>query len=228
MSKSQGIAQTETYTKPSLSIQVKGISYIIKRIIDILAGFAGCLLLVPLYFYVRHKNHQEGDFDPIFFRQKRIGKNGTLFEMIKFRSMVPDAEEKLEQLMEENFEIKKEYETNKKLKNDPRITKAGEFLRRTSLDEFPQFINVLKGEMTLIGPRPYLPREKEDMGEYYEQIIQLKPGLGGLWQVRGRSDLSFVDRCLLDVEYTRNWNIIWDFKILLKTIQIVLLRKGAI
>ncbi|MSA71123.1 sugar transferase [Holdemania massiliensis] len=199
----------------------------IKRIVDILAGIVGCLLLIPLYFYVRHKNHQQGDYDPIFFKQARIGKDGKSFEMIKFRSMIPNAEAVLEQLMTTDPKIREEYTIHKKLRHDPRITQAGEFLRKTSLDEFPQLINVLKGEMTLIGPRPYLPREKEDMGDYYNQIIQVKPGLGGLWQVRGRSDLSFEDRCELDKEYVENWHLMWDFKILLKTLQIVLLRKGA-
>lgn len=199
----------------------------IKRIVDILAGIVGCLLLIPLYFYVHHKNHQQGDYDPIFFKQARIGKDGKSFEMIKFRSMIPNAEAVLEQLMTTDPKIREEYTIHKKLRHDPRITQAGEFLRKTSLDEFPQLINVLKGEMTLIGPRPYLPREKEDMGDYYNQIIQVKPGLGGLWQVRGRSDLSFEDRCELDKEYVENWHLMWDFKILLKTLQIVLLRKGA-
>ncbi|WP_279194839.1 sugar transferase [Holdemania massiliensis] len=199
----------------------------IKRIVDILAGIVGCLLLIPLYFYVRHKNHQQGDYDPIFFKQARIGKDGKSFEMIKFRSRIPNAEAVLEQLMTTDPKIREEYTIHKKLRHDPRITQAGEFLRKTSLDEFPQLINVLKGEMTLIGPRPYLPREKEDMGDYYNQIIQVKPGLGGLWQVRGRSDLSFEDRCELDKEYVENWHLMWDFKILLKTLQIVLLRKGA-
>ena len=218
----------ELRTRISVSLSIKKwISKGIKRLIDILAGIAGCLLLIPLYFYVRHKNHKEGDYDPVFFKQTRIVKDGKPFEMIKVRSMIPNAEALLEQLMKTDPKIREEYTIHKKLRQDPRITAAGEFLRKTSLDEFPQLINVLKGEMTLIGPRPYLPREKEDMGEYYNQIIQVKPGLGGLWQVRGRSDLSFHDRCELDKEYVENWYLLWDFKILLKTLQIVLLRKGA-
>lgn len=225
MTKGESIELKSRITDFSSFKQVVGRG--VKRIVDILAGIVGCLLLFPLYFYVRHKNHQQGDRDPVFFRQVRIGKNGKPFEMLKFRSMIPNAEEELQRLMNEDPAICEEYTIHKKLKHDPRITQAGEFLRKTSLDEFPQLINVLKGEMTLIGPRPYLPREKEDMGDYYNQIIQVKPGLGGLWQVRGRSDLSFEDRCELDKEYVENWHLMWDFKILLRTLQIVLLRKGA-
>ena len=174
------------------------VSRFFKRVLDILGGIAGCILLVPLYFFVRHKNHKEEDRGPIMFRQTRIGKNGKEFTIYKFRTMIENAEEKLEELMKTNPAIREEYLANKKLVNDPRITKAGKFLRRTSLDEFPQFINVIKGEMSLIGPRPYLPREKEDMGDFYHTIIQMKPGLTGMWQTHGRSDTDFVTRLSLD------------------------------
>lgn len=193
-----------------------------KRILDICGGIAGCLVLFPLYFYVRRKNHQSGDYDPVFFKQKRIGKNGKEFTIYKFRTMVPNAEQILDELMEKDPAIKEEYTKNKKLKNDPRITKAGNFLRKTSLDEFPQFINVLKGDMSLIGPRPYLPREKEDMGIYYDIIIKMKPGLTGMWQTHGRSDVDFEDRLALDEYYYRNYNLWLDVTLLVKTVRTML------
>lgn len=199
-----------------------------KRCFDIAAGIAGCLVLIPLTIYVRHKNRKNGDYDPIFFAQERIGLNGKPIKIYKYRSMVPNAEKVLEDLMESDPEIKKEYLTNKKLVNDPRITEAGEFLRRTSLDEFPQFINVLKGEMSFVGPRPYLPREKEDMDVYYSSIIKCKPGITGMWQANGRSDVGFEERCRLDDYYYKNWTFSLDLIIIFKTIKGVLYGKGAI
>lgn len=190
-----------------------------KRILDICGGIVGCLALLPLYFYVRAKNHKSGDYDPIFFKQKRIGKGGKEFTIYKFRTMVPNAEKILDDLMKTDPAIKEEYTINKKLKNDPRITEAGHFLRKTSLDEFPQFINVLKGDMSLIGPRPYLPREKQDMGVYYDIIIKMKPGLTGMWQTHGRSDVDFNDRLVLDEYYYRNYNLWLDVTLLVKTIR---------
>lgn len=193
-----------------------------KRILDICGGIAGCLALLPLYFFVRRKNHQSGDYDSVFFKQKRIGKGGKEFTIYKFRTMVPNAEQILDELMETDPAIRDEYIKNKKLKNDPRITKAGHFLRKTSLDEFPQFINVLKGDMSLIGPRPYLPREKEDMGIYYDIIIKMKPGLTGMWQTHGRSDVDFEDRLALDEYYYRNYNLWLDVTLLAKTVKTML------
>ena len=200
----------------------------LKRIIDICAGICGCLLLVPLTIYVSRKNKKNGDTDPIFFKQKRIGENGQDIYIYKYRSMIPDAEKVLDDLMEKNPTIKEEYLTNKKLVNDPRITEVGHFLRRTSLDEFPQFINVLKGDMSLVGPRPYLPREKDDMDIYYNSIIRCKPGITGMWQANGRSDVGFIDRCKLDDYYYRNWSLGLDIIIIYKTIKSVIYGKGAL
>ena len=139
-----------------------------------------------------------------------------------------NADETLKKYLEENEEARKEYKKYKKLKKDPRITKVGCFLRKTSLDEFPQFINVLKGDMSLVGPRPYLPREKEDMGEYYSSIIKVKPGITGLWQIRGRSKTTFSDRLKLDLDYANKNSILMDIKILLKTFLNVCRKDGAI
>lgn len=200
----------------------------IKRVIDICAGIAGCLLLIPLTLYISHKNKKNGDLDPIFFKQERIGKDGKLIYIYKYRSMIPNAENVLEELMEKDPEIKKEYLENKKLVNDPRITEVGHFLRKTSLDEFPQFISVLKGEMSLVGPRPYLPREKQDMDIYYESVVACKPGITGMWQANGRSDVGFKERCQLDDYYYRNWSLGLDLIIIYKTVKSVVYGKGAL
>ena len=200
----------------------------IKRFIDILAGIVGVITLLPLMVYVKYKYVKSGDYDNILFSQYRIGKNGKLIKIYKFRSMIPNAEKELERLMKEDPKIKEEYLTNKKLKDDPRITPVGHFLRKTSLDEWPQFINVLKGEMSFIGPRPYLPREKEDTGQYYDSIIKLKPGVTGMWQANGRSDVEFSYRCKLDDYYYHNWSIWLDFTIIYKTVKSVVYGKGSL
>lgn len=208
--------------------EMSALANILKRLIDICAGVAGCLTLLPLMAFVKYKYVKSGDFDNIMFSQNRIGKNGKMIKIYKFRSMVPNAEKILEDLMKKDPKIKEEYLTNKKLVNDPRITPVGKFLRKTSLDEWPQFINVLKGEMSLIGPRPYLPREKEDMGQYYSSIIKCKPGVTGMWQANGRSDVGFDYRCKLDDYYYHNWSVWLDFTILYKTIKSVVYEKGSL
>lgn len=200
---------------------------VVKRTIDLCGSFVGLLTLLPLTIYVKLLNRKENDNGPVFYTQERIGKDGKTFTIYKYRSMIENADQKLKQLMEEDESIRKEYQTQKKLSNDPRITKAGHFLRETSLDEFPQFINVFKGEMSLIGPRPYLPREKEDMGEYYKEIIQSKPGLTGMWQTHGRSSVSFEKRLELDEYYAYNQSVWLDIILLVRTFKNVLARRGA-
>ena len=198
-----------------------------KRLFDIIVGLIGTICLLPIMLFVKVANLFNGDKESIIFSQKRIGKNGKEINIYKIRSMVPHAEDVLEELMKSNPEIREEYLTNKKLKNDPRITKVGKFIRKTSLDEFAQFLNILKGDMTVVGPRPYLFREKEDMGEYYTDIICCKPGLTGLWQVEGRSNVGFKDRCKLDRFYKEHRSIWFDIKIFAKTFLSVLQSNGA-
>lgn len=147
--------------------------------------------------------------------------------MYKFRSMVVGADEKLKEILAENEELREEFEKYKKLKDDPRVTKMGKFLRKTSLDEFPQFINVLKGDISLVGPRAYLPKEKEDMAESYYDIVDIKPGLTGLWQVSGRSEVTFKERLQIDIEYSEKFSLGLDAKILFKTVFSVLKKDGA-
>lgn len=200
----------------------------IKRFVDIIGGLVGCIILIPLMVCIKVANIIARDNGPLFFTQTRIGKDGKEFKLYKFRSMVVGADEKLKDYLEKNEEAREEYNTYKKLKNDPRITKVGHFIRNTSLDEFPQFINVLKGDMSLVGPRPYLPKEKDDMGNMINTITNMKPGITGLWQVSGRSEVTFKERLGMDREYYYNWSLKWDIKILLKTIKNCVLRKGAI
>lgn len=204
------------------------IGKIFKRLIDILGGIVGTFVLIPLTIGIAIANLICKDNGPIFYSQYRMGKNGKLFKMYKYRSMVVGADEKLKKYLEENEEARKEYKKYKKLKHDPRVTKVGEFIRKTSLDEFPQFINVLKGDMSLVGPRPYLEREKEDMNGYYKYITTFKPGLTGLWQISGRSDVDFATRIDLDMQYYYNHSLKGDIKILFKTAMKLFKREGAL
>lgn len=157
----------------------------------------------------------------------RIGKGGKPFKFYKFRTMVPDAERILHEELFKDPAILAEYQQNKKLKNDPRITKMGKFLRKTSLDEFPQFINVLKGDMSIIGNRPYMVSEKEDMGEYFDDIVSTKCGIVSWWAVSGRSGLNFQERLVLEQWYSQNMSIKTDLKIFLMAFRCVLGQKGA-
>ena len=206
---------------------VRGLSRFLKRVMDIGIGIVGGLSLIPLTILVWIKTDNEERKHGLFFTQDRIGKDGKSIKIYKYRSMVTGADKILEEMMAKDEKIREEYEKNKKLKDDPRITKVGEFLRRTSLDEFPQFINVLKGEMSFVGPRPYLPREKKDMGEYYGKIIKSKPGITGMWQTHGRSETDFEERLELDEYYYRNWSLWLDIVIIIKTIKNVIGGKGA-
>ena len=199
----------------------------IKRLIDIVGALVGIAILLPLTVVVYIGNKICKDEGPVFYIQERIGKDGKIFKMYKYRSMVVGAEDILKEMLAKDEDARAEYEKYKKLKHDPRVTKWGEFLRRTSVDEFPQFINVLKGEMSIVGPRAYLVREKKDMGAAYETIIQCKPGITGLWQVSGRSDVSFENRLDLDLEYHEKYNLGLDIEILFKTIFAVLNKEGA-
>lgn len=198
----------------------------LKRTVDITASAAALLLLSPVFLVTSLAIRKDSD-GPAMFTQKRIGKDGKLFEIYKFRTMVPDADKKLFEMLEKDEKAREEYKLNKKLKNDPRITKLGNFLRKTSIDELPQLINVLKGDMSLVGPRPYLPREIKDMGEYYDTIIESKPGITGLWQVSGRSNTTFEQRLEFDKEYTENKGFLYDMGLLTKTVGVVVKKNGA-
>lgn len=198
----------------------------IKRCFDILVS----ILMLPFLFVsvtVLALLIRLDSRGPAIFSQERIGEKGKIFKCFKFRTMYVDVEERLTELFTQDPEAKREWEERWKLKEDPRVTKIGKLLRSTSLDELPQVLNVLKGEMSLVGPRPYLPREKEEMGVHDQTILLTKPGITGLWQVSGRSNTGFDYRIALDLWYVRNWNVWLDIVILFKTIRIVLKREGA-
>ncbi len=165
---------------------------------------------------------------PVFFIQERFGQYNKRFKCIKFRTMYNDSDKILFKYLETNPEAKKEWEKYKKLKGyDPRVTKMGKFLRKTSLDELPQIFNIILGDMSFVGPRPYMPREEKDMGEYKEYILLTKPGITGLWQVSGRNELTFKDRLKIDTWYVLNWSLWLDIVILIKTVKVVLRNEGA-
>ncbi|MFH1824988.1 MAG: undecaprenyl-phosphate galactose phosphotransferase WbaP [Candidatus Firestonebacteria bacterium] len=164
---------------------------------------------------------------PVFIIQNRIGKNGKNFRCIKFRGMYVNADEILEKTLKKDRNKKKEWETYHKLKNDPRVTKFGKILRKSSLDELPQIFNVIKGEMSLVGPRPYLPREKNKIGDFHSIITEVTPGVTGLWQVSGRSKTSFMERLVIDSWYVQNWSLWLDIMVIIKTIKVVFKREGA-
>ncbi|MGE6754768.1 sugar transferase [Rossellomorea sp. NPDC071047] len=194
-----------------------------KRIIDIIGASIGVCLLSGLFLIVAILIKIEDPKGPIFFSQKRVGKNGREFNMYKFRSMVADAEERL-------FELLKLNETTGamfKMKNDPRVTKIGRFIRKTSIDELPQLFNVLKGEMSLVGPRPPLIREVAEYTSYDKQRLLVTPGCTGLWQVSGRSNIGFNEMVELDLNYIKKRNTWFDIKIIFKTVLLLFGSKNA-
>ena len=183
-----------------------------------------CLLPVGLVLAVMVKCSSRG---PVFYRAKRLGVNGRPIEVWKFRTMYADADQRLAQLLRDNPDLQKEWDENFKLKDDPRITPLGRILRKTSLDELPQFVNVLRGEMAVIGPRPIVEKEVAYYGRHYEVFSRVKPGITGLWQVSGRSETTYERRIELDMYYINNWSIWLDYYIFLKTIKEVLICRGA-
>lgn len=184
------------------------------------------ILLSPLFLILFWKVRADGG--PALYRQERIGANGRPFRCMKFRSMVTNADQVLQNLLVTDPVARAEWESKRKLSNDPRVTRIGTFLRTTSLDELPQLINVIRGEMSLVGPRPIVAAEAHHYGYNFAYYCDTKPGITGLWQVSGRSSTSYEERVKLDVWYVQNWSLWHDGAILLKTIPAVLLRKGAI
>lgn len=200
-------------------------SRILKRVFDIFGSLSIIVILSPLLLYISLKVKRDGG--PAVFGHERIGKNGKPFKCLKFRSMVVNSKEVLESLLKNNMEAKAEWDATFKLKDDPRITKIGAFLRRTSLDELPQLFNVLKGEMSLVGPRPIISAELERYNDEIDYYLLSKPGMTGLWQVSGRSDVDYDTRVYLDAWYVKNWSMWNDIAILFKTISVVLKKEGA-
>ena len=197
-----------------------------KTIFDFTLTFIGTICISPLLAYIAYRIKKE-DPGPVIFAYDCVGKNGKIFKCYKFRSMVINAQERLVQYLRENEEAREEWEKYYKLKKDPRITKFGEKLRKSSLDELPQLFNVLKGEMSLVGPRPIITAELERYNDEVDYYLLSKPGMTGLWQVSGRSDVDYETRVYLDAWYVKNWSMWNDIAILFKTIGVVLKKDGA-
>ena len=198
-----------------------------KRMIDIVTGMIGVLCTLPLALIVKIMNLVHHDHAPIFYTQKRVGKNGKIIDVYKFRSMIPNAEEKLKEILANDPALREEWEYSAKLKKDPRITPAGKFLRKTSLDEFPQFFNILKGDMSLIGPRPVIEEELKWYGEDTDKFLSVRPGLTGYWASHGRSEVDYPERCELELYYVSHQSILLDLEIVIKTALGVFLGEGA-
>ncbi len=225
---SLALNEQEDIMKEEIKIKPKKVYRFIKRIIDIVVGLIGVIILAPitvvLYIVNIFADESKG---PLFYDQLRVGKNGKYFKIYKFRTMIVGADKILEKYLEENEEARKEFEETQKLSNDPRITKLGKILRKTSLDEFPQFINVLKGDMSLIGPRPLVKGELDAHKGNHEIYESVKPGISGWWAANGRSDLSYDERLKLEYYYAENFSLWLDIKCVFKTIVSVIKKEGA-
>jgi exopolysaccharide production protein ExoY len=197
-----------------------------KRAFDLVSATLALTLLSPLFAWAALMVRLSSP-GPIFFRQQRIGYDGRRFLCYKFRTMVVDADVQLQRLLNADALARAEWETCQKLKCDPRVTQVGQVLRLSSIDELPQLLNVLRGEMSLVGPRPIVEQEISRYRERFVEYQRARPGLTGIWQISGRNDVSFDERVILDRSYVRNWSFLADIKIVLKTIPAVLLSKGC-
>lgn len=199
---------------------------VMKRIFDLIITTCGVICLSPVFVFlaILIKLDSKG---PVIFAHRRIGQNGNPFPCLKFRTMCQDADVKLKEYLAANPEARKEWEAEFKLKDDPRVTRVGRVLRRTSLDELPQLFNVLRGQMSLVGPRPIITDEIPKYGEYFKDFAMVPPGITGMWQVNGRSDTTYEERVQMDSWYVRNWSVWLDIMLLWRTVGVVLSHKGA-
>lgn len=197
----------------------------VKRILDLLGVILLAIVFSPLILAIAVLMHREGG--SIIYKHRRIGRHGRAFECLKFRTMVPNAEQVLRDVLERDPAMRAEWVRDHKLRCDPRVTRLGRFLRRTSLDELPQLWNVIRGEMSLVGPRPVVREELLRYGRNVRTYLSAKPGITGLWQVKGRNDTDYRRRVVLDTYYVRNQNLLLDLYILLKTTRVVLGGSGA-
>lgn len=206
------------------AIKKKPVYDFFKRIFDIVCSLVALIILSPVFLImaILVKTTSEG---PAFFAHKRVGKNGKEIKIYKFRSMVTNAEELIKQFTPEQ---KAEYEKNFKLENDPRITKVGKFMRKTSLDELPQLLNILKGDISIVGPRPIMEVETEIYGNYRDMLLSVKPGLTGFWAANGRSDTTYTRRRAMEIYYVKNRSLWLDIKIIFKTFVSVFKGEGAV
>ena len=217
----------EVKKKVSALSSVRELAYLfVKRCFDIVCGLIGVVCLVPLIVIVKIVNICNKDFDSIFYFQKRIGKDGKEFKLYKFRSMVVNADEILEQTLKNDKKRAEEWKKYQKFENDPRITKIGNILRKTSLDEVPQFINMLKADMSMIGPSPLVPGELDSHNGNHEIYESVRPGITGWWACNGRSATTYEERLDLEYYYVKNKSLWLDIKCVFKTISAVILKKG--
>ncbi|KAF0814539.1 putative sugar transferase EpsL [Andreprevotia sp. IGB-42] len=208
------------------NLTVKSLT-LLKRAFDLFGASVGLLLLSPLFLFAAIQIKRQGGPGAVFFGHVRVGMNGAPFKCWKFRTMVHNSQEVLEKLLSSSADAREEWDKDFKLRNDPRITRIGAFLRKTSLDEIPQLWNVLRGEMSLVGPRPIITEELERYGDKVDFYLEARPGLTGLWQVSGRNDTSYDERVALDAWYVKNWNLWYDVAIVCKTIKTVVKGSGA-
>ncbi|MCM2675918.1 sugar transferase [Alkalicoccobacillus plakortidis] len=220
---SQSSARRDQSISKKLIINESLFYLFLKRGIDISASIIGIIVLSPLFLILAIVIKIEDPKGAVFFKQTRVGKDENEFKMYKFRSMVSNAEELLEGLLDQNEVSGAMF----KMKADPRITKMGKFIRKTSIDELPQLLNVLKGDMSLVGPRPPLIREVNEYTLFHKQRLLIKPGCTGLWQVSARNNVGFDEMVSMDLNYIKNRNILLDFKIILKTLLVLINTKGA-
>lgn len=202
----------------------KPIYNFIKRVIDIVCSLLSLIILSPVFLIlaILVKTTSKG---PVLFAHKRVGKNGKEIKIYKFRSMVTNAEELIKSFTPDQ---KAEYEKNYKLENDPRVTKVGKFLRKTSLDELPQLFNILKGDLSIVGPRPVMDVETQIYGKYRSMLLSVKPGLTGFWAANGRSDTTYKRRRAMEIYYVKNRSLLLDIKIIFKTFISVFKGEGAV
>lgn len=209
--------------KKNISVNTARSYLVMKRAIDIIGSFCGLVVLSILFVIIALLIKLEDPKGKVFFKQLRVGKDGKEFYMYKFRSMASDAEERLKELLALNEVSGAMF----KMKDDPRVTKIGKFIRKTSVDELPQLFNVFRGDMSLVGPRPPLPREVAEYSAYDKQRLLVVPGCTGLWQVSGRSNVGFEDMVELDLQYIRERSLLFDIKIIFKTILVICGSKDA-
>ncbi|TDH61068.1 sugar transferase [Dankookia rubra] len=225
---SQASASSPGFLAGTSRAGLSGLGHAVKRGLDILGAGLLLLLILPVLLPIILIVRRDGG--PALYSHTRIGRAGRPFPCLKFRSMVLDAETRLAELLASDPAAAEEWATRRKLPHDPRITRIGAFLRRTSLDELPQLLNVLRGEMSLVGPRPVV---QEELDLHYSpaaaaMYCEMRPGITGLWQISGRSDTTYAERVMLDTRYVRGWSLLFDLHILCKTIPAVLKRRGAV
>lgn len=216
----------KTQTATFLNVKEKTVQFFFKRVFDYSFAAVATIISFPLMLLISLliKATSKG---AVIYTQERVGKDGKIFKMYKFRTMYPDADERLKKILENDTLAKQQWDLKKKLKNDPRVTPIGKILRKTSLDELPQLINVLKGQMSIVGPRPYLPSEIEETNDCKEIILSVLPGITGLWQTNGRSNTTFKERIEMDCYYVKNWSLWMDTKIFFKTFKAIVKGDGA-